>query len=152
MKTRLIALALLAAFTLGQLAHAASSSIALPAVGVEAQLSASLETLVPDDSTYVSAAVAPGGCVIISYIDRAHGNRLHVVRDAGDHVVEVELPPIARSIVIDPGFIPPGPKHADSALIINGGALSLYYTSRDDDDPSGPFRLKRLTMPTPGCV
>jgi hypothetical protein len=132
-------------------AQAATAPLRLPVIGHQAQLSASLVQLIGDDSTFVSAAVAPGGCVFLSYIDRAHGNRLHVVRDAGDHVVEIDLPPIASSPALAPAFVTPGEKQADGALIVNGGVLSVYYTSRAPDDPSGPFRLYRLSMPAPPC-
>lgn len=131
---------------------AAVPSLRLPVIGAQAQFSASLVELLPDDTTFVNAAVSPGGCTFLSYIDRAHGNRLHVVQDAGDHLVDVPLPAVVQSIAIAaPGFVAPGDKQADGALTIRGGVLSLYYTSRAADDPTGPFRLWRLSMPLPGC-
>lgn len=133
--------------------HAAPATRLLFPIVANSQAAAQVVTLVEDDSTFVNAVFAPGNCVILSYIDRAHGNRLHIVRDAGDHVVEVELPPIAQTIVAQPtlAFVAPGDKQADGTLMVVGTSLVLYYTSRDEGDPTGPFKLKRLTMPLPGC-
>lgn len=127
-------------------------AIHVPLVAKEYQAPADLITLVDVDSTYLSAAIAPAGCAFLAYIDRAHGNRLHVVRDAGDHVVEVPLPPLAQEVARDPAFTAPGDKQAAGALVFAGARMLLYYTSRDEGDPTGIFKLKRLNMPAPGCA
>lgn len=148
----IVALVYAAAFLGVLLTQAAQPALVLSPIGAQAQFSASLTRLIPDDSTFVSAAVSPAGCVFLSYIDRAHGNRLHVVRDAGDHVVEVDLPAIAEPARAAPSFVAPGDKQADGQLVIQGSTLHVYYTSRAPDDPSGPFALWRLTLPLPGCM
>jgi hypothetical protein len=157
MKQLLLRSATLAAIVLALLVAAqvqsATAPLRLPLVSRAAQFAATITVLVEDDSTFVHAAVAPGGCTFLTYIDRAHGNRLHLVRDAGDHVVEVPLPLLVQQVAreVDPGFVAPGDKQADGALVIVGTRLDLYYTTRDVDDPGGPFKLKRLTMPVPPC-
>lgn len=111
---------------------------------------ATVTTLVAVDCSFVSAINIPStDRVIISYIDRAHGNLLHVVEDLGDHVVEVALPPLGLSVEAAPApqFTPPGPKQADSALVIAAGKLNLYFTGRLE--ANGPFVLQRLTTPIP---
>lgn len=136
---------------LGLAPAAGETVINVPIVGKEYQAPADLVTLVDSDSTYISATLAPAGCVFMAYIDRAHGNRLHVVRDAGDHVVEVPLPPLAQQVAQDPAFTAPGDKQAAGALLFAGSRMLIYYTSRDEGDPSGIFKLKRLNMPAPSC-
>lgn len=113
---------------------------------------ADLVKLVGGDNTEVSAAVAPAGCTFLAYIDRDGGNLLHVVRDDGDHVTEVAEPIIVEGVSAAPAFVPPGEKHASSALLIAGGRLILYYTARPDGATSGPFSLWRLSMPIPPCA
>lgn len=119
----------------------------LPTIRNGAQPPDSLVVLDNGDNTFVSAALSPGGCVFLSYIDRDDGNRLIVVQDAGDHLVDVKLPTIVRAA---PSFVAPGDKQADGTLLIVNGQLILYFTSRDAQGE--PFKLKRFTMPLPGCV
>jgi len=139
------------------LARAASSNVAYAplvraAVATPTPIATTIVTLNPDDSTFVSAAASPGGCVFLSYIDRAHGNKLLLVQDVGTHLIDVPLPAAVQSIATDrPAFAAPGDKQADGAIEIAGQVLSLYYTSRDTGDPTGPFRLKRLSMQLPAC-
>jgi hypothetical protein len=114
----------------------------------------SIVPLIESDTTFISAVNVPGTTrVLLSYIDRGHGNRLVVVEDVGDHVENIPLPPIALAgLALAPAFSPPGPKQADGFLLIVGGELRLYYSSRAEDDPSGPFWLWRLTMAVPPPV
>jgi hypothetical protein len=136
-----------------RLAFAALSPAALlPIVrnGQAPPAQTTITTLVSDDCSFVSAINIPStDRVLISYIDRAHGNLLHVVEDLGDHVVEVAAPIVLEQLTIDPSpaFTPPGPKQADSALVIAAGKLNLYFTGRIE--ANGPFVLQRLTMPIP---
>ena len=118
---------------------------------------ASIVVLDGGDNTFVSAAVSPAGCTFLAYIDRDDGNRLLIKQDAGDHLIEVKLPPLAalagaelaRSL---PRFVAPGDKQAAGFLLIQGAQLVLYYTSRDVDSAVGSFKLKRLTIPLPACA
>lgn len=152
----LAALALVAAFVFGGVRAAQSWRVLLPAVA-NGQAAPTITTLVEDDSTFVGVALVPGTSrVLLTYIDRAHGNRLHLVEDVGDHVAEVKLPPLGTvSAAPSPSFVAPGDKQADGVPIVlpatfnTPAMLRVYFTSRDEDDPDGPFKLKRLTMPVP---
>jgi len=133
------------------LVHAADATRLLLPVVANGQLTPAITTLVADDSTFVGAAATHDGRIVVTYIDRAHGNKLHVVEDAGDHVIELiapieTQPPLAAM----PAFEVSGEKQADGVPLIVGDVLHVYYTSRDAGDPTGPFRLKRLTMLMPG--
>lgn len=116
------------------------------------QAQPSVVTLVESDSTFVGATADATGRIVLTYIDRAHGNKLHVVEDVGDHVVELIDPIATQTAPIAPTFEVDGPKQADGVPLIVGDKLHVYFTSRDVDDPTGPFRLKRLTMDWPQGV
>lgn len=122
--------------------------------GVAAPIPTTVDTLVAGDNSFISAARSPAGCNFLAYVDRDNGNLIHVVRDDGAKVTEVNLPALVNAGVTstaDPEFVPPGPKHADVSLVI-ADALYLYYTSRQADDPSGPFNVMRLKMAIPSCT
>ena len=133
------------------LAQPGEQRVYLPFV---AQLAVStLVTLVEADCGFVSAVVVPGTSrVLLGYIVRPNGNLLHIAEDMGDHLEELDDPLLAALIlgsVPAPAFTFPGPKQGTCALVIVGGQLLLYATSRDDGDETGPFKLKRLSMPVP---
>lgn len=139
------------AFSLGVVFGATSPRAFLPVVAT-GQIPTTIVTLVHSDATFVSAANPPGTTRrLLSFIDRAHGNRLAVVEDVGDRVVDVTLPPLAlQALAPSPAFIvPDSPKQADGFILIVGNTMYVYFTGRDADDPTGPFKLKRITMPIP---
>ena len=104
-------------------------------------------TLVDYDTTLAMAANVPGTCrVFVTYVDRAHGNLVHVTEDVGDRLVEVQAPMLADSAQ---GFVPPGNKHASGFPIVVCGRLRIYLNGRDEGDIDGPF--KRLDMPIPAA-
>lgn len=112
-------------------------------------------TLDAGDNTFVNAVVIPGPCVLLAYIDRDDGNRLKVKQDAGDHLIDVPLPPEVEQALIRaaPSFTAPGDKQADGTLLVYDNKLVMYYTSRPVDAPSGAsFGLMRLTIPLPECA
>ena len=118
-----------------------------------------ITTLVDSDSSFVNAAVIPGTArVVLAYIDRAHGNRLHIVEDKGNRVVEIQAPVELLGVLVatdagnNPAFIFPGPKQADGTIVFAGNKMHIYATSRDEGDPAGPFKLKRLSMPVPAAT
>lgn len=116
---------------------------------------ARLVTLVDHDTTFVNAANVPGTCrVIVTYIDRANGNRLHVTEHITDTLRELPLPPLAALLTApstdtapQPQFEYPGPKHASGYPLFVCSRLRVYANARDT--LTGPFKLMVLDMPTP---
>lgn len=117
----------------------------LPFVGTPPQ--SSTITLVESDTTFVSAAHDPvTRRVYVSYIDRARSNKLHVTELIGDRLVELQSPVLAQiqPASAAPAFSPDSPKDAASAMLVIDSWLWLFVSSRDDGDPTGPFKLKLL--------
>lgn len=114
-----------------------------------------ITTLVTDDTSFVTAEVIPNTCrVIVSYINRSDGNRLHVTEDIGTSLREIPLPPGITGLSLtpqrtNPQFQIPGPKQAFGDTVFACGVMKEYVTSRDPGDETGPFRLKRIDMPIP---
>jgi len=105
-------------------------------------------TLVETDTSFVSAARDDqSGRIFVSYVDRAHGNRLHLTELVGDALVEVPAPTVASA----PAFSPPdSPKDADSAIIAFNGWVYWFTTSREINEAGQPFKLKlRRFQPGP---
>lgn len=148
-----ICLAVIAAMFVPILTTAQNSDVvvSLPIIQVQQTVKTEIVTLTSTDTTYISAAMSPYGCNIVAYINRGQGNRLHVARDAGNHLIDIELPPEMR-LILDRTFIAPGDKQADVSLLVDAVKLTLYYSTRDENDPNGIFRLKRLTMASPSCI
>lgn len=122
----------------------------LVAHGYDAQ-APSLVTLVGHDTTFVNAVNVPGTCrVILTYIDRAHGNKLQVAEDVGDRLVEIKMPPGVFLAGEAPDFEYPGLKHASGFPIVVCGRFRIYANARVED--GGPFLLQRLDMPIPAPV
>lgn len=121
----------------------------LPAVFQSA--GSTLVTLVEADCGFVAAVVVPGTPrVILGYIIRPNGNLLHIAEDMGDHLEELDDPLLAALLLGSaqgPAFTFPGPKQGTCALVIVGGQLLIYATSRVEE--TGPFMLRRLSMPVP---
>lgn len=148
-----VAALLLVAFVAGQAYAASGLRLLLPFVARDAtaQVATEIHLLVSGDNSYISAARSPAGCVFFAYIDRDSGNLLRVVRRNADYsVTDIPLPPPVNAVTIDPGFVPPGPKHADVSIVFTD-AMELYYTSRQPDQPSGPFNVFVLRMAIPPC-
>jgi hypothetical protein len=149
----IVLLAMLCALGLGAASGQPTARRAyLPIVATDTP---SITLLVDGDTTMVTAYVLPGTSrIIVTYIDRANGNRLHVTEDMGTALVEIPLPPefAAPAAPADsqhPGFVAPGDKQANGATVAIGGMLKIYVTTRDTGDPTGPFKLKRFDMPVP---
>lgn len=134
-------------------------AVFLPSISTTAaETGASLTVLVETDTVGVTAAVVPNTCrVIVSYVDRAHGNLVHVAEHIGNTLVELP-PPLAGSAYLAaapsrgppvPGFVPPGPKHAAGFPLFVCGRFRLYFDAREEGDGSGPFKLMVLDMPIP---
>lgn len=139
--------ALLLAFGVGllQAQDARPTYLPLVAHGLDAQ-PPQLVTLVGHDTTFVNAALVPDTCrVILAYIDRANGNRLHVAEDAGDRLVEVPMPVGVTLAGAEDEF--PGLKHASGFPLVVCGRLRIYANARVED--GGPFVLQRLDIPIP---
>lgn len=133
--------------TLAQTPHL----IYLPAVHNGAAVSGASIVLDAGDNALVdSVRSSDGRCTFLAYIDRDDGNLLHIVQDAGDHLIDVPLPPVGQ-VATAPAFTPPGEKQADGSLLVHNGLLTLYFTSRLPDDEHGAFQLQRLDMPEPVC-
>lgn len=130
--------------SLAVLPAAAAPPIYLPLFRAPPQ--AAVVTLVESDTTFVSAAHDPStGRIYVSYIDRAHGNRLHLTELVQDRLVELEPPGLAQlQPIAAPAFVPPGEKEAASALLAFDAWLWLFWTARDEGDETGPFKLKLL--------
>lgn len=154
-----IVLGMLAGFALRVLTASAAQSPAsyLPYIANGAQDSGvSTTVLIDHDTTFVNASLVPGTCrVFVTYIDRANGNRLHVTEDMFNRLVEVPMT-ISMTLYIgadyldpQPQFEYPGPKHASGFALAVCGELWVYANARDVGDLTGPFKLKRLTMPLP---
>lgn len=114
-----------------------------------------LVTLVDTDAGFVAAELLPNTTrVFVIYIDRRDGNRIHVTEHIGDRLVEIPDPMLAQLAFADvlapsPTFTYPGPKQGTGDPLIVGNELRIYATARDVDDPTGPFKVKVLTMPIP---
>lgn len=125
-----------------------STFLPVIAVSKNADASAEIVTLVAHDTTFVSAANVPGTCrVILTYIDRANGNRLHVAEDVGDRLVEIELPQGMALAGVETEDEFPGLKHASGFPLVVCGRLRIYANARLED--GGPFVLQRLDMLIP---
>lgn len=133
------------------LAQPAESRVYLPFVAQPP--GSTLVTLVEADCSFVSAVVVPGTSrVILGYIIRPNGNLLHIAEDKGDHLEELDDPLLAALLLGSaqgPAFTFPGPKQGTCALVIVGGQLLIYATSRVEE--TGPFMLRRLSMPVPAA-
>ena len=115
-----------------------------------------LVTLVDTDAGFVAAELLPNTTrVFVIYIDRHDANRIHVTEHIGDRLVEIPDPMLAQLVFADvlspssSGFTFPGPKQGTGDPLIVGNELRIYVTSRDGGDPTGPFKVKVLTMPIP---
>lgn len=145
----LVALGFNLGIGLAAIARAQDTPTYLPLVahGLDAQ-APQLVTLIGHDTTFVNATNVPGTCrVILTYIDRANGNRLHVAEDAGDHLVEIAMPAGMALTGAEPDDEFPGLKHASGFPLIVCGRLRVYANARIVD--GGPFVLQRLDMPIP---
>lgn len=137
-------------FNLGIGLAALDKHVYLPAIA-NGQATTTITTLVDFDSVMVTAYVLPNTSrIILTYIDRAHGNVLHVVEDKGNRVAEIPLPPgLLTAQQVDPSFTYPGPKQSNGATVVTGNVLHVYACTRDIGDLTGPFKLKRIDMPVP---
>lgn len=145
----LIALALIAAFLLGQLSHAAAPSIRLPIVGAQIAQGAKLDKLVDRDCGFVSA-LSIDGRFFVGYQTRPDGH-VHIAEDLGDRLVDVADPALAQTLrqLVAPSFDLPGPKQGSLSMVADGQYIRAYFTGRAADDPSGPFYVWRYRFPVP---
>lgn len=143
--------------TLAKNTQAAQTPAAhLPLVLTPQDTSTSFTVLIDHDTTFVNASVIPGTCrILVTYIDRANGNRLHIAEDMFNRLVEVTLP-VSMSLAIgadyldpQPQFEFPGPKHASGFPLTVCNRTKIYANAREIGDLTGPFRLVRLDMPVP---
>ena len=154
MRAKYLVAALLIAlgFNLGIGLAALAPKAYLPVVA-NGQAKVTETTLINTDTTMVTAYVLPSTTrIIVTYIDRANGNVLHVAEDKGTRLVELSLPPAftGNAPSVDPQFVYPGPKQANGATVATNGVLHVYACTRDVNDPTGPFKLKRLDVPLGG--
>lgn len=110
-----------------------------------------ITTLIQTDTSFVTAEMIPNTCrVMVTYIDRANGNKLHVAEDTDGSLYETALPPLGTSLQsISPEFVPSGPKQAFGDTVFVCGVMKVYFTGRDTGDDTGPFKLKRIDMNVP---
>lgn len=120
----------------------------MPVVLADRAIVAGTITLVESDTTFISAAFDPvSKRVLVAYIDRAHGNRMHETELINDKLVEIKDPAV-QSDVITPNFVPiDSSKDADVDQFILDGWVWLFVTSRDvcaipEDCAGTPFKLK----------
>ena len=64
----------------------------------------------------------------------------------GGALVEIDAPMAAR-LDAAPAFSPEGEKQGGFSMVEYSGQLLMYFTSRDIGDTTGPFRLRRMSMP-----
>lgn len=126
---------------IGSAAPAPAPVVRLPLIA--GPLTPTRVVLVESDTTFVSAdRDAVTGRIFVSYIDRAHSNRLHFTELVSDTLVEAPAPGIAG---LQPGplpaFQPSDTKDADSALIAYGGWVWLFVSSREINEAGEPFKL-----------
>jgi len=109
----------------------------------------SVTVLIDHDTTMVTAYVLPGTQrILVGYIDRKYGNLFHVTEDMGSNLVEIPMTQ-AQFAALQPAFVVPGDKQANGSFAVTGNILHVYVCTRDVDDPTGPFKLKRLDMLIP---
>jgi hypothetical protein len=120
----------------------------LVAHGLSSEPPAQVVTLVGHDTTFVAATLIPDTCrVIVTYVDRANGNIVHVTEHVGDRLVEIPLPTGVTLAGEAPNDELPGLKHASASPIVVCGMLRIYANVRVED--GGPFVLQVLEMPAP---
>jgi hypothetical protein len=114
-----------------------------------------LTTLLDCNCAGVSSTLLPDGRVLLTFQDHTRGSHVFSAIDGGDHLIDITLPPLAQQVLDTPAaaaapapaFQFPGPKQAPGSAIVVGQEVRWYVPSRDDDDPTGYAKLKRLTLP-----
>lgn len=158
----LVALGFNIAMGLGAWYQAANAAQApasyLPIVATQPDNSpAKFTVLIDHDTTFVNAAVVPNTCrVIVTYIDRANGNRLHVTEHINDTLKELP-PPLGLPVTFgndapaspSPQFEQTGPKQASGFPLFVCGRFRVYANTRLPGDLTGPFQLTVTDMPIP---
>lgn len=101
--------------------------------------------LLDTDVGAISAIRDADGNYDVAIQDRSHGSRAHIMRHVGGHLEELAEPQQAAPSTA-PAFSPPGPKQGALALVagLPGEKSRLYYTERDQDDTSGPYKPRCL--------
>lgn len=118
---------------------------------------ATLTTLVNHDCGSVVAATDGAGRIFIGYQDRTQGSKYFFAEDMGTHIVPLPDPDgLIEQLVLgmtptepSPSFAFPGEKQGPSFILIVNNVMHIYAVSRDEGDPTGPFKVKRLSMPIP---
>lgn len=116
-----------------------------------------LTTLVNHDCGSVVAATDGAGRIFIGYQDRTQGSKYFFAEDMGTHIVPLPDPDgLIEQLVLgmtptdpSPSFAFPGEKQGPSFILIVNNVMHIYAVSRDEGDPTGPFKVKRLSMPIP---
>lgn len=111
---------------------------------VEASVCNPSAPILDQDTGTLSAMLTPEGRYIVAYQDRAHGSLAHIAQHVGDHLVELDAPPlaVAEPPNVEPSFSPDGPKQGSLALVPGApGQSRLYYTQRAIGDTTGPYAL-----------
>lgn len=148
----IIALVAVLALLLGSAIGAQPAQPPAPPVylpNIQAPQQPALVRLVASDTTFVSAARDEStGRVYVNYIDRAHGNKLHLTELVNDRLVDLVEPPNATTVAAllatraaAPAFSPDSPKEADSATLAWDGWQHVFFSARPLDKPTGPFEL-----------
>ena len=103
-------------------------------------------TLIETDTTFISATYdTVSKRIVVAYINRAQGNRIHETELINDKLEEIKDPVLTRLLheTISPSFVPvDSSKDAAMSQFILDGWVWLFRSSRDKDNPDGPFKLK----------
>lgn len=135
-------------------AYAAQSTRAFLPTIANGQVQTRLVTLVDTDAGFVSVALIPNTTrVIVAYTDRRIGNGLFIGEHIGDTIRPIPDPLLnafaSKLLSTDPAFRFPGPKQGFGMPLIVGNEMRVYATARDEDDPTGPFKVKVLISAIP---
>lgn len=137
-----ILLALFVALLLVRVRAAVPGRAYVPAV--RHPMASEAVVLVSTDTGLVNALVLSDGRIVVAYANRAQRGLVHVAFDTGGALVEIPSPMIAAIERAAPGFTLDGEKQGGFCMIEVSGQLVVYFTSRDDGDTTGPFRLRRV--------
>jgi hypothetical protein len=140
-----ILLALFVALLLVRVSAAVPGRVFFPAVRYP--LASTPVVLVSTDTGLVNAVVLSDGRIVVAYANRTQRGLVHVAFDTGGSLTEIPSPMAAAIERAAPGFTLEGEKQGGFSMVQSGGQLVVYFTSRDEGDTTGPFRLRRVAVP-----